>query len=434
MPDKLASGAPLAPLHPISRRHLEALGGELGIFQHAVGSIPDPAHGYCVDDVARALEVDLLHARGLGWVAVARSAWQNLRFLEDAFDPESGRFWNFRAIDGSWVDGLGSNDSLGRAMLALGETMDAAPDARLFDRALALFARALPAAGKVTSPRAQASVVLACEAVARSVAVAGSDEGPEAAVGVESALVLRRLATRLHARFLDFARPGWPWPEGSLTYENALLPRALIVAGHRLGAGTMLAIGLQVLDWLIEVQMSPKGRFSPVGNGWWPRGGTRSQFDQQPIEATALLLAAEAAHNVTREPRYLEAMERAYAWFLGGNDLGRRIATPARGACSDGLTSTGVNTNEGAESTLMWLIAAERVRLMRGRARPVAQILETGRPAMPRLVPSKPVTVAPPVGVAPPLAVPPPSTVAPAAASTPIATALPSATAPLVPS
>jgi hypothetical protein len=354
-----------APLHSISRRHLEELTGELGIFQHAVGSRPDPAHGYCVDDVARALQVDLLHARNVGWVTVAASAWRNLRFLEDAFDPESQRFWNFRSIDGSWIGGPGSNDSLGRAMLALGETMDGAPDARLFEAALRLFARALPAAGKVSSPRAQASVVLGCDAVARSAGVAGSEDEQEAALGADAALVMRRLATGLHARFLDFARPGWPWLETKLTYENGLLPRALIVAGHRLRADTMVAIGLQVLDWLVEVQTSPQGRFSPVGNGWWPRNGTRSQFDQQPIEATALLLAAEAAQTVTGAARYAAAMERCYAWFLGANDLGLYVADPARGACCDGLTRLGANVNEGAESTLMWLTAAEHIRAFR---------------------------------------------------------------------
>jgi len=260
--------------------------------------------------------------------------------------------------------------------------MDGAPDARLFEAALALFGRALPAAGKVTSPRAQASVVLACDAVARSAGVAGSNDEHEIALGAEAASVMRRLATGLHARFLDFARPGWPWLEEKLTYENALLPRALIVAGRRFGAETMVAIGLQVLDWLIEIQTSPEGRFSPVGNGWWPRTGTKSQFDQQPIEATALILAAEAAYDATREPRYLAAMERAYAWFLGANDLGVRIADPARGACSDGLTSTGVNTNEGAESTLVWLIAAERIRAMRGRT---PRVKRPARPAQPAL-------------------------------------------------
>jgi len=401
MPDKPAGGGRVAPLHPVSRRHLDELEGELGIFQHAIGSRPDPAHGYCVDDVARSLQVDLLHAQGVGWVSVSRSAWRSLRFLEDAFDPETGRFRNFRSTDGSWIDGQGSNDSFGRAMLALGETISGAPDARLFESAVALFGRALPAAGKMTSPRAQASVILACDGVLRSAGVAGSTDEQEAALGAASALTLRRLATGLHARFLDFARPGWPWAEGSLTYENALLPRALIVAGHRLGAGVMLKIGLQVLDWLIEVQTSPQGSFSPVGNGWWARGGTKSQFDQQPIEATALLLAAEAAHNATRDPRYLDAMELAYAWFLGGNDLGKRVASPVRGACFDGLTSTGVNTNEGAESTLMWLTAAEHIRRMRGRKPLAERGIDPRQQALAGLAASKPSAVSPTPAAAP---------------------------------
>jgi hypothetical protein len=369
LPDVLA--ATLAPLHPISRRHLDVLTGELGIFQHAIGSRPDPAHGYCVDDVARALEVDLLHARTIGWTGVATSARRSLRFLEDAFDEASGRFLNFRQVDGEWIGGPGSNDSLGRAMLALGETIAAAPDARVVERALVLFGRALPAAGKLTSPRAQASVVLGCAAMTRCTAVAGSDDEHAAEIGLAAMAVMRRLATGLHVQFIDRARPGWPWPESTLTYENALLPRALIVAGDRLGADVMGRIGLQVLDWLIDVQTAPAGHFSPIGNGWWPRTGEKSQFDQQPIEATALLLAAQAAHRVTGDPRYLAAMERAYGWFLGANDLGRRIANPARGAGCDGLETDGVNTNEGAESTLMWLMAAEHIRASRAQSPPV---------------------------------------------------------------
>ena len=353
-----------APLHAISRQHLEVLTGELGILQHAVGSRPDPDHGYCVDDVARALEVDVLHARTLGWARVSESAERSMAFLEDAFDPSTGRFRNFRQIDGEWIGGPGSNDSLGRAMLALGETIAAAPDTRLVDRAIGLFELALPATARLASPRAQASVVLGCAAVRR----AQLERGGMPVLGIAATETMRRLATGLHVRFIDFARPGWPWAEPTLTYENALLPRALIVAGASLGADVMLRIGCQVLDWLIEVQTAPGGHLSPIGNGWWSRGGTKSQFDQQPIEATALLLAAEAAYRVTDRPRYLDAMERAYGWFLGRNDLGRRVATSTRGACSDGLTATGVNANEGAESTLMWLMALEHIRAVRAEA------------------------------------------------------------------
>ena len=285
-------------LHPISRRHLDAMTGELGIFQHAIGSRPDPAHGYCVDDVARALEVDLLHGRSLGWSVVAESVRRGLRFLDDAFDAPSGRFMNFRQVDGEWIDGPGSNDSLGRAMLALGETIAGAPDARIVEAAESLFARALPAAGKVTSPRAQASVVLACAAVTRATAVTGSSDERDLMLGAAASAAMRRLATGLHVRFLDFARPGWPWPEATLTYENALLPRALIVAGHRLGADAMLRIGLQVLDWLIDVQTTPEGGFSPVGNGWWPRGGEKAQFQRQGRSGFALPKRGSEARHI----------------------------------------------------------------------------------------------------------------------------------------
>ena len=157
-----------APLHPISRIHLDRLTDATGIREHAVGSEPDPTHGYCTDDVARALEVDLLHARTLAWPVVAGSAWRNLRFLVDAFDDLTGRFRNVRRSDGSWVPGPASDDSQGRAMLGLSAAIATAPDARLVAAATALFADALPQAQRVRAIRAQASVILACDAVHRA--------------------------------------------------------------------------------------------------------------------------------------------------------------------------------------------------------------------------------------------------------------------------
>jgi hypothetical protein len=372
-----APGMP-ARLHGINRRHLEAMTGELGILQHASGSVPNRVHGYCVDDVARTIEVDLLHARALGWPAVADDTERSVAFLEAAFNQGTGRFRNFRAIDGSWLDEPGSNDSNGRAMLALGQVIHDSPEAGVAERARGLFDRALPKAARMTSPRAQASIVLACLAATSGPGATAAAEAAVAGAETRSAtrrqipireldatVVMRTLATDLHARVQSFARPGWPWPEPILTYENALVPRAMIAAAERLGARAMLSIGLHVLDWLIEVQTAEAGHLSPLGNGWWEHGGTKSQFDQQPIEPTSLLLAAEAAFRATGKDRYLAAMERAYAWFLGRNDLGVPIAVPARGACRDGLTSAGPNMNEGAESTLMWLIAVEHIRALR---------------------------------------------------------------------
>ena len=132
----------------------------VGIMQHAVGSKPDPAHGYCVDDVARALQVDLLHGRELGWPAVAERARHNLDFLAEAFDEATGRFRNFRSVDGSWTEGVGSEDCQGRAFHALGDVIADAPDARIVESATSLFEQALPAALGLTALRAQSSVLL----------------------------------------------------------------------------------------------------------------------------------------------------------------------------------------------------------------------------------------------------------------------------------
>jgi hypothetical protein len=346
-----------APLFGARRQHLEAMTDEVGIMQHAIGRQPDPAHGYCTDDVARALQVDLLHGQALGWTMVAPSARRSLRFLDDAFDPLTGRFRNFRRYDGSWVDGPGSPDSHGRAMLALGEVIALAPDAAMVAVARSLFDQALPAAIGFSDLRARASTLLGWAALI------DASRGP-----VPQAF--RVMADAFHAAFQVDTDADWPWPESIVTYENGLLPRALIVSGERLRSEGMVSTGLASLDWLIDHQLAPAGHLSPIGNGWWRRYGVRSTLDQQPIEATALLLAAEAAFEATSDDRYLGAMERAYGWFLGANDLGMEVADPHRGGGRDGLTPRGVNTNQGAESTLMWLIAAAHIRAVRRARQP----------------------------------------------------------------
>ncbi len=253
----------LAPLHPVSRMHLVAMTDRVGIMQHAIGSEPDPAHGHCVDDVARALQVDLLLRHELGWPAVAESAARSLDFLVEAFDATSGRFRNFHAVDGTWTGGIGSEDCHGRALHALGDVIENAPDAEIVRIATSLFDRALPAATELTALRAQASVLLACAAKLR----AAPDAATEAACS--------RIADPFLARFQASASSPWPWPESPMTYENALPPRALIVAGTALASTAMVDTGLNVLDWLINAQTTPDGHFSPIGNGWWHRDGRR---------------------------------------------------------------------------------------------------------------------------------------------------------------
>jgi hypothetical protein len=338
-------------LPAVRRSHLDALSNEIGVWQHAVGTTPNVAFGFCTDDVARAMVVDLLHARELGWKPVAASAGRSLRFLEDAFEPLSGRFRNFRAADGHWLDSGGSEDCHARAMAGLAMATAEAPDTALVERAGRLFGRSLPAVRSFATLRGVAAAILAC------------DRALEAGMGDEITGVHALLAARLAGAFEGVAQArDWPWPEPVITWENALLPQALVVGGRRMEDEGMIGVGCAVLDWLVREQTSEAGLFTPVGNGWWPRGGTRSLFDQQPIEATATILAAEAAHSVTGAERYREAARMAYGWFLGDNILRLKVADTASGGCFDALTPGGVNENQGAESTLMWLTALEHMR------------------------------------------------------------------------
>ncbi len=332
--------------------------GPLGIWQHAIGVVPDESFGTCSDDVARALTVDLLHRHTLSWEVVAPSARLSMAYLTAALDPATGTFRNFRGADGAWLDGEGSQDTQGRALLALGSVGRDAPEVAMRLEAQSLLAAALPGANHLTSPRAVASAILGC-AAALSSGMFGETERT-------FALLVRRLRQAFSELDLD---GDWPWPEETLTYENALLPHALIVAGTRLGDMRLRSVGLHVLDWLIEVQTSRRGIFTPIGNdGWWTRGGQRSQFDQQPIEATATILAAAVAHAATQDAGYRRSAEAAYGWFLGDNDAGLVVADVNIGGCADGLSQDHVSANQGAESTLMWLTALETMRQLRTRA------------------------------------------------------------------
>lgn len=355
----MAPGVRPRPLQPVRRDHLLTLSADGPIAQHAVGIVPDPAHGSCTDDVARALEVDLLHADALGWPAVADTAWRSAWFLGDALDPTTHRFRNFRSAEGQWLEPVGSEDSQGRAMLALGWTIEMAPEARLREVAASLFLRALPAAAEVGALRARCSVLLGCDRALR-----GGLDG-------DVRLVFALLAGRVVETFEPaVSAADWPWPEPVLTYESALPARALIVAGDRLGEPAIREMGLDVLRWLTRSATTDGGHLSPVGNdGWWPRTGVRARFDQQPIEAAALVLASEAALEATGDPRHADDMERAYGWFLGANDLGIALADPDRGGCHDGLREHDVNPNQGAESTLAWLASLEHIRRLRRRTR-----------------------------------------------------------------
>jgi hypothetical protein len=218
--------------------------------------------------------------------------------------------------------------------------------------ALDLFDRAIRAVDEFTSPRAWAFTLVGVHAYLSRY---GGDS--------EAKRVREGLAHRLYEQFCENARDDWPWPEDTLTYSCGKLPHALLLAGQWMQHGEMTETGLRSLEWLLQIQTSDQGHLSLVGNrGWYPHDGVKAEFDQQPIEAHAMLEACLEAHRMTGEDKWVAEARRCFDWFLGRNDLGTPLYNYETGGCRDGLHPEGVNENEGAESTLAWLLSVHAIR------------------------------------------------------------------------
>ena len=340
--------------------HLLVLTDGTGILQHARFDVPDRDHGYCTDDNARALIVSLQAQHVLAEKDNDNGVLSHryLSFLQHAFNPDNGRFRNFMGYDRQWREDEGSEDSHGRAMWALGQTVLDSPLHGMASAAMALFEQALPRAVELKPIRSVAYTLLGIEAYLRR--FSGATE-------VRRAHAV--LAERLHTAFVKHATPDWPWPEDQLTYANGLLPHALIASGARLENEAMLQMGLTSLEWLNSLQVDPKGHFVPIGNrGWFNRNGTRARFDQQPIEVEHVTDAGLEAFRVTGEQRWLDEARRCFEWFLGRNDIGQPVCDHATGGCRDGLQPEGLNNNQGAESTLAWLHSLIAMHIATGAA------------------------------------------------------------------
>jgi glycosyltransferase involved in cell wall biosynthesis len=349
-----------AELPEVRLDHLRALTDSTGILQHASFNVPRREDGYCLDDNARALLtmalVDDVGAEDRQAVQVLSSRY--LAFVRHAFDPERGRFHNFMSYERRWLDVEGSEDSHGRALWALGAVVARSSDPGRRSLGGDLFHAALPAAAEsFSSPRAWAYTLL------------GIDEYLRAFQGERSVQAVRKaLAERLLGLYERSNRPDWPWFEESATYANARLSQALIVSGNRMENEAMVGVGLRSLEWLAAVQCTPDGYFAPIGsNGFYPRGGPKAEFDQQPIEACAMVSATLDAARVTADPRWNEYAGRAFRWFLGQNRLQTALYVAASGGCRDGLHFDRVNENQGAESTLSYLIALMELRSAKER-------------------------------------------------------------------
>ena len=316
---------------------------DCGIIQHTVLGVPDRLHGYCLDDNARALM--LLHRLGGAGFASAHVdglATTYCAFVQHAWNDGEGTFRNFMGYDRAWREESGSDDSFGRGFWAACSTAAHAArnDLKVWGSGLA--DRILPHAETKRSLRTQAFIMLGlCELLT---AHPGHSRA-RAALGEFADAFEGRLAERADAR--------WVWFEDVLSYDNARLTEALILAGRALGRPAAVASGLRALDWLCDMQTAPDGHFRPIGTGsFGVYRDAPEAFDQQPLEASAAVDACAAAYEVTGDRRWLGEARRAYDWYFGVNDLGLRLAQPEAGLCYDGLTPHSVNLNQGAESVL----------------------------------------------------------------------------------
>lgn len=327
--------------------HLMTLTDDTGMLQHATFTIPDRNHGYATDDNARALIAVVSYHDLRQDISMRPLAATYLAFLRNAFNDKEKRFRSFMSYDRHWLEEIGTEDAHGRALWALGLLTAYPLEDGMLELATRIFTAGLPVTESFSSPRGWAFTLVGIHGYLRRF---GGD--------TQVRHIRQILANRLHALFKEQSRPEWPWCEDRLTYDNAKLAHALILAGQWLPDPKMTTCGLHALQWLLRVQTNEEGALSVVGNqGWMERDGKRALFDQQPVEAMGLIEACIEAYRVTRDPMWTEEVRRCLNWFLGQNDTHSILYDFTTGGCRDGLTPDGVNSNEGAESTLAWLIS-----------------------------------------------------------------------------
>jgi len=335
--------------------HLYRMSDSTGIFQHACFTVPNFSEGYCTDDNARALVLTImLQKLGHGPPQLCTHGATYAAFINHAFDRERGRFRNFMSFDRHWLEEVGSEDCHGHALWALGLCASQAGQGSFQMLAAQLFELALPVAAEFTSPRAWAFTLIGIDEYLRRF---GGDR--------RAGQIRESLTARLMQRYADAATEEWHWFEEVVSYANAKLPHAMILNGRCMGNSAMLELGLKTLRWLIKVQTSDAGSFRPVGsNGFFPRGHQRAVFDQQPIEAQATVSACIEAYHATNDMFWVTEARRAFEWFLGRNDLGLALYDAGTGGCRDGLHMDRLSQNQGAESTLAFLLSLAEMQAL----------------------------------------------------------------------
>ncbi|HEX8310589.1 MAG TPA: glycosyl transferase family 1, partial [Chthoniobacteraceae bacterium] len=322
----------------------------------AIYTVPNYAEGYCTDDNARALILTVLleelesHASA---ESIELLAGKYLAFMAAAFEPKVSQFRNFMGFNREWLETHGSEDSHARAIWAAGTALGRTSNDGYRKLSAMLFERALPAVEGFSSPRAWAFTLIGIHEYLRRYS------GDRVANAMRDVLTERLL--NIYRRVNE---PGWSWFETTASYDNARVSQALILSGYWTSLPEALDVGLKSLRWLLECQTSKEGHFQPIGcNGFHQQGKVRAAFDQQPIEACAMVAACLEAYRVTKDEQWWLDARRAFEWFLGRNDLGIPLYDSATGGCHDAIHQDGVNENEGAESTLAFYLALAEMKL-----------------------------------------------------------------------
>ncbi|HSW60859.1 MAG TPA: glycosyltransferase, partial [bacterium] len=336
-------------LPKIKLDHLLRMTDSTGIFQHAQHNVPNFTEGYCTDDNARALILSVL-LENLGTVSSSKLedlVSRFLGFVRYAWDEKTGLFRNFLSFQRTWIDTTFSEDCHARAVWSLGVCISHSANDGFSQMAAEIFEKALSSILSFSSPRAWAFAII------------GSYNYQKRFTGDRATKkTMEILANHLLRLYKENSSAEWNWFEPVLSYDNAKIPHSLILAGKCLSNKKMLNTGLDSLKWLVSMQTSSRGHFQPVGSDRiFEKGTPKPLFDQQPIEASSTNSACLGAYLITKDSHWYMEAKKAFQWFLGSNDMGISLYNPANGGCFDGLHIDRVNRNQGAESTLAFLLA-----------------------------------------------------------------------------
>ncbi|RFM30586.1 glycosyltransferase [Deminuibacter soli] len=325
--------------------HIVNLTDNTGIIQHALHNMPNRKEGYCIDDNARALLLTVFACRHEKDPVAHGLMPVYLSFIH-YMQTDDGYFKNFMSYTKSCAEVYGSEDAYGRTMLALGYLINEGHNRLLVKTGREIFAKAFKHVDELVSLRGIAnSIIGTCQYIK---ATYPDDRKEEAVVQLANKLLHGYTANQLD---------GWNWFDNILTYDNAILPLALLNAFEITMNKQYLDVALESMHFLESVVLKD-AVLNPVGNAEWYRQGAQcSVFDQQGIDAMAMVLLYQQAFRITRNKKYVFRMQQCYQWFLGLNAVGVPLYDAATGGCCDGLQADGANSNQGAESTIAYWIS-----------------------------------------------------------------------------